>query len=177
MTDERLYCDEPECDREVAGHGRDKCSTHLKQLQRTGKTTPIAEKVSPKEHMINLLDRWANADGDEEHDAAERAVVQHVKVWGRKSLKPEDVAEFVKQALSEAARRRLAAARARGVRLGRPTIEVDPAEVFRLLAHFQSPADVAVVLKVSRATLYRILKRSGFETPRASGPRNQRGST
>ncbi len=51
MSDQQRYCDGPgtefgeECDREVAGHGgkgtgTPKCSTHIKQLQRTGKMTP-----------------------------------------------------------------------------------------------------------------------------------------
>ncbi len=72
-VDRVLYCIGPDrdgnpgaCGREVAGHGMDACESHLKQLQRTGKMVPIAEKVSPKEHLINLYDRFAEADSDEE---------------------------------------------------------------------------------------------------------------
>ncbi len=171
MTDRVLYCTGPECERPVAGHGLDLCSTHMKQAQRNeGKLTPIAEKISPKEHLLNLYDRFAEADGDEEADAAERAFWTQAKAILKSTPNDADVDELVRKAISTATRRRMAAAKARGVHVGRPS-RADRQEAARLLALSQVDL-VAIVLGVSRATVYRILKRTpSATTPRASSPR------
>ncbi len=55
VTAERLYCSVADCERPVAGHGREVCSSHLKQLQRNGTTAPIAEKLTPEERAIEAI--------------------------------------------------------------------------------------------------------------------------
>ncbi len=89
--------------------------------------------------------------------------------------KDVDVAALVKKFFSDASRRGIAAARARGDRgPGRPPAPIDPVEFNRLL-HL-GPMALATVFKVSRATVYRILKKGVFETTPASSPREARES-
>ncbi len=177
MTDEQAFCDGPgidpgtECGRPLAGHGRGKCAGHLKQLQRHGECTPIAEKVSAKENLINLYSRLAEADGDDDYEAAERAFFAQVKVMARNALTDDDVGELIRKTISVGTRRKMAAAKARGVHVGRPA-RADHREAARLAAMPKVDL-VALLLKVSRATAYRLLKR----TPSATGPRSAGSST
>src|SRR4051812_24778893 len=86
------YCVAPDCDppRPVAGHGKDLCSTHMKQMQRTGRTTAIAEKVSMEEQVFIAFERWANSgDSDAEYEANKRACIALAKRIGNKELELE----------------------------------------------------------------------------------------
>jgi len=53
------------------------CSSHTKQLQRTGKTSPIAEQLSPTEKLLDAAARWVETDAedDEAFERNRRAVV------------------------------------------------------------------------------------------------------
>ncbi len=120
MTDQQLYCDGPgrdpgtECHLPVAGHGKGKCQAHLKQMQRVGKLSPIAEKLSAEERSLVAHDAWLKAgDSDEEYEVRRRAALAAAKQLGKKET-------------CEAIRKAMAEARTRGVRLGRPP-KVDPA--------------------------------------------------
>lgn len=158
---ETLYCDEPDCDRPVAGHGRGKCSTHLKQLQRTGKCAPIAPRLTPEQRAQEAGIAMLEADGDEEYSRAHRAWISACKALGMKER-------------IEAIRRSLADARGRGVRIGRPP-KVSTERVLELVQLLKKPALVAQVLGVHRDTVYwhlaRCRKKDGFPTPAQHGPR------
>lgn len=173
MSDRTLYCRGPAsggstCEREVSGHGEDLCETHMKQWQRNGKLTPIAEKVSAKEHLLNLVDRWAQADGDDEYDAAERAVVSYAKSMGKNAITAEEINDLLKKALSTAARKRLADSRARGVRIGRPPI-IDPKEAARLFELGKLEL-IGKMLKVHARTVRRALTKAGVLSKRPPAP-------
>lgn len=137
MADEQLYCDAPDCrdpenpdfPRPVAGHGKGKCSSHMKQLQRTGKTTAIAEKKSAKERLIDLGDAWLNETEDEvrANDLLRRFIAAAKGMPDPNG----DVQAIVDKAIADkeaqARQRRTAAtlkahqrARAEGKRIGRP---------------------------------------------------------
>ena len=166
MTDEQLYCDEPDCDREVAGHGRGKCFTHLKQLQRTGRTSPIAERVSLRERLINAYAAHAEAEGEEEYDRTWHRFIDLAKrITGDKSK--------VTRKSSAAIRHALARARAEGKRLGRPP-KVTTERVLELVSLLRRPRLVAAVLGVHRDTVYAHLARAsekGRTFPTNAGPR------
>lgn len=96
-------CDEP------AFRG-DLCSTHTKQMQRTGHTTDVQERcVSVLERVLIAADRLSNApaDDDAEYDRRRRSLEAACAALGQEKLK-----------------HRIAAgqrsARRRGVRFGRP---------------------------------------------------------
>ncbi len=174
MNDQRLYCDELDCERPVAGHGSDKCSTHRRQLSRTGKCTPIAEKLTPEERAIAAGTAMLEADSDEEYATRRRAWLVACKALGakdeRRMLSLGDLADELRRRRSIEVKNGLSAARSRGVRLGRPAAQIDRAEFDDLFRVVKSPTALAIVFRVSRATIYRFLKKVIFETP-ASGPR------
>lgn len=169
MTSERLYCTVPDCDRPVGGHGKDLCSTHMKQVQRTGKTQPIAEKLSAEERVIEAGNAMVQAEDDDEgYEEKRRAFLLASKGLGQKASR-----EAMKLALDSA--------RARGIRLGRPP-KVD-LKTLRELMKLRAPQLVARLLGVSERTLYRarraLIRRtdknqdSGNSSPRSNaGPRS-----
>jgi hypothetical protein len=154
-----LYCDEPDCDRPVAGHGRGKCSTHLKQLQRTGKTAPIAEKLTPRERVLEAGDAWLNAsDDDDEYDRAERAFILQAKNLGRAA-----VVEAIKVGLADA--------RARGVRIGRPPKVTDEELLHAFTVANGSVTMTARFLRLAISSVYERLLRKGLLSERRGRPR------
>lgn len=188
MTDRVLYCRGPgrdgnPCELEVSGHGDELCSSHRRQLSRTGKLAPIAEKISPREHLINLWDRCCEADDDDEAEIAERAFWTQAKAILKANPDDTDIADLVRKARSEATRRGMAGARAQGKHVGRPRLAIDPAEVARLLA--LPPLElVALMLRASKRSVYRALSKGTLlaKPPRAAkrhaanGPRPARES-
>jgi hypothetical protein len=191
MTDARLYCDEPDCERPVAGHGKDKCASHLKQLQRTGRCVPIAEKLSLEERAIAAGTAMLEADSDDEYATRRRAWINACKDLGGKTIGPEltalqgkvselehaiaNAAESMRREHSEEVKRGMAAAKARGKHVGRP-VTPNPSEAAHLLSLGKVDL-VARLMGVGRATVYRILKRGPFETPpKPSSPRTDGGS-
>lgn len=135
---ERLYCDVSDCDRPTFRDG--KCATHTKQLQRTGKTQPIAEKVSAVQRCHDAWDLVLNAgDDNEEYETRLRAAISASKALGRKES-------------LEAIRTGMARAKAKGVRIGRPP-KVSDEELLRLLKLFGTQAMVARVLRLARSTV------------------------
>jgi len=144
-----VFCRGPECDR-PAFRG-DLCETHTKQMQRTGKLTPIAEKLTDTERLLDLVDRWAQADGDEEFESARRAVLVACKGIGRKNI-------------SETIKAALARARAAGKRIGRPpkTVESEVLRVLHLVqeryGRAQSITMTAEILGMHRSTVHRYLR-------------------
>ncbi len=175
-----LYCDVAECDRPVAGHGQDKCSTHLKQMQRHGKTSPINEKLTPEERCIAIGSEMLEADSDEEFASRRRAFLLACKALGEKAAgRMADLgalANELRQRRSTEVKNGLAGARARGVRLGRPQ-RVSDEELQRLFELLKTGAAVARVLKMHPASVNERLLRlygkrrfSSSDTP-AVGPR------
>ena len=141
MTDDRLYCRYPECDEPIAGHGQDVCWTHLKQLQRTGKMKPIAEKLSPEERVILAANELAEADTDGDYKSARKKVLQAAR-----ALAPKVREEIMRPR-------------------GRPRV-VDPAELDRLLKLYANQSGkvfkIARKLGVHFTTVYNYLKKPGL---------------
>lgn len=154
------YCEIGDCDRPAFRDG--KCSTHVKQLQRTGKTAPIAEKLSLEERLIVAHAALMEADSDEDHERHRRAMLLAAKALGKKEV-------------SLAIRASMDAAKARGVRLGRPP-KVTTERVLELVRLLRKPSLVAQVLGIHRDTVYWHLsrrKKKAFpttaESPRLTG--------
>lgn len=168
------YCDVPGCDdpkdpgfaRPAFRNG--KCSSHMKQLQRTGKTTQIAERLPLNEQLIDAYSVYAEADGDEEEEAAKRHFFGLTKKVARRE---------VGAAIREALRRRQAA----GKPIGRsPKVERD-----QVLATFSAAVELVGAAMaaeitarrhgISRRTVFRYLAvtKDRLLSP-ASAPRPQR---
>jgi hypothetical protein len=177
MTEIR-YCIAPECDppRPVAGHGKDLCSTHLKQVQRRGRTTEIAQKVSLEEQVFSAMERWADSgDSDAEYEANKRACIALAKRLGSKELAAEldeirlQLTQTV-EARRAKLRRALARARAAGVRLGRPPT-VSEELLRRVFAETRSVAATARIVGLSYSTVHERLHRKTTITDTVTGPR------
>lgn len=139
MTTEVLaYCDVPGCDDpKNPGFPRPafrnaKCSSHMKQLQRTGKTAPIAERRSALERLGDLGDEWLNEDDDERAEQLLRRFVNAAKGMPSGDT---DVSAIVEKVNTEVRRRRAAAtrrghqrARSEGRHIGRPR-KAPPADI------------------------------------------------
>lgn len=149
MTDQQLYCDVSECeDPEHPGFPRPafrsgKCSSHMKQLQRTGRTTSIAPKLSLEERLFAEAERMVEIDtsihADRDEAIARRNVVAIAKQLGRK-----EVAETIKRAL--------AAARASGKHVGRPP-KADTVQVLLVYRLSGSVTTTARLLRLSKAAV------------------------
>lgn len=175
MTDQQLYCDVSECeDPEHPGFPRrafrsGKCSSHMKQLQRTGRTTNIAPKLSLEERLFAEAERMVEIDtsihADRDEAIARRNVVAIAKQLGRQK---------VSEAIREAHRRR----RARGEPVGRrPKVDMD--RLRRLLDAGLRPKQIAVSLDVCERTVWRALTKIRVlsERERRNGrPQARRGS-
>lgn len=147
MASDRLYCDVEGCEPPVGGHGRDVCSSHMKQLQRNGRTQPITEKLSLEERAILAGNALVEAgDNEDEYEAARKVFIQACRTLGQRASR-----EVIKEAL--------AAARGRGVRLGRPP-KVDMKKL-RELMKLKPPQLVALQLGVSQSTVYRARRSLG----------------
>lgn len=146
---EQLYCDVAECDDpQDPGHPRPafrdgKCSTHMKQLQRTGRTTKIAEKLNAEERAIELGSKMLGADDDPDYE-------QHRRAWVLACRELGD------QERVSALRKSLAAAKANGRRLGRPP-KVEAREIIRLVRLLGRTSLVAQVKGISTRTVQRHL--------------------
>lgn len=201
-VDQVLYCRGPgqdgnPCGREVGGHGEECCSTHRKQLQRTGTMVPIAEKLTPEERAIAAGTAMLEADGDDEYAAHRRAWLTACKDIGAKSTGAElaamkerittleaslgKVADDLRRQRSEEVKRGLSAARARGVRLGRPP-KVSLAELERLFSLFGSGVMVARAIQQHQATvnarLARVREKQDYQKGNTTeGPRPTPEST
>lgn len=162
MSDTPAYCDVPGCqdpldpDFPRPAFRNGKCSTHMKQLQRTGKTAPIAEKLNDEERAIEHGTKMLQAgDNDDEYERHRRAWLQACRALGDKER-------------VESLRKAMAAARARGARIGRPP-KVETKRVVKLVRLLGKASLVAEVLGVTKMTVYRHLsrasnKRQGFVT-------------
>jgi hypothetical protein len=161
------YCDVPGCeDPKDPGFPRPafrngKCSSHMKQLQRTGTTTAIAEKLNPEERAIQSGTLMLEADSDADYNKHRRAFLAAAR-----SLGDRERVETLKKSMKAAA--------ARGKRIGRPP-KVDTERVLQLVRLLGKASLVASVLGVTRMTVYRHLngasnKRQGFVTA-SPGPR------
>lgn len=179
MTDHQLYCNVTDCeDPENPGFARPafrsgKCSSHMKQLQRTGRTTTIAPKVSLEDRLFTEATRMVDVDtsinADREEAEARRNVLTIAKQLGRK-----EVAETIKRAL--------ATVRAQGVRLGRPPKKTAE-EVRHVFEVIGTVSKTALALRLSRITVRRYLRMTDKKTrisdqrrPRSERPRAGRGS-
>lgn len=149
MTVILAYCDVPGCeDPKDPGFPRPafrngKCSSHMKQLQRTGRTAPIKEKLPVSERLIEAYGRFAEADSDEDYERHKREFRVLAKALGK-----EEISSSLKEALARA--------RAAGRRLGRPP-KVDRARVIDLVRLLGRTSLVARVLQVSTRTIQRCL--------------------
>ncbi len=155
IIDQRLFCDEPDCERPLAGHGRGKCAAHLKQLQRHGKTVPIVEKMSPEERAIEAGSAMLDADSDEEYKTKRRSWLIACKALGRTddaAAAAVDIEAAVRRQRSLEVRNGLEGARARGVRLGRPP-KVPDERLRELLQVCRTGAALARVLAMNPASI------------------------
>lgn len=136
-----------QCVNEVAGRGQDLCETHLRQWSRHGKLSPIKYKVSPLEAIILAANALADAESDESYKARVQAVI----VAAGKLKRVE---------VSEAIRRGMAEARARGTPIGPPRA-AETKEIVRLMKKFNSCLLVAKHLKITDRTVRRRLRAAG----------------
>lgn len=159
-SDRQLFCDGPgeqpgdECGRPVSGHGKGKCQTHLKQLQRTGKMTPIAEKISLEERAVNAGTAMLEADTDDDYAAKRRSYLVACKALGAsdRMISLSDLADELRRRRSLEVLKGLSAARARGARLGRPP-RVSDEELRRLFELLKTGRAVARVLNMHWTTV------------------------
>jgi DNA invertase Pin-like site-specific DNA recombinase len=166
------FCDVADCDdpenrgfpRPVAGHGKSKCASHLKQLQRTGKTTTIASKLTLKQRFFEEVYKLADWDSDDD-PGCERQM-RKVLTMGKQAGMAD---------LSERIRDGVKAARARGKRLGRPP-KYDQVTVLVAFEALGSVTQVSRRLGIPRRTIYAYLGRSTVQkrtisAQSESGPR------
>lgn len=75
-------CQGPECDRECE---RRYCDAHWKQIQRTGKLTPLRPPLSPKEAVLEAGAAWLDADSEDDlaYKRAEQAFLARTEAWMR----------------------------------------------------------------------------------------------
>jgi hypothetical protein len=142
---EQLYCDVPDCDDPSnPGFARPsfrngKCSSHMKQLQRTGETKPITEKLPLTERLVEVYSLYAEADSDEDAARHRRQFMALTKQVGRH--------EFG-EAIREALRRRKAA----GKPIGRPP-RVPLEELVRIYELLKSVSATARVVRLAKSTV------------------------
>ena len=163
---EQLYCDAADCNdpknpgfpRPVFRRG--KCEPHCQQIGRTGTTKPIAERKSAKERLMDLGDEWLN---ETEDDAREAVLWKRFIKMAKGMPDEDDTGALVERFKSEhrrrradAARRGLEAAKARGVRIGRPP-KVETDEVRRVYQLLRNVTRTALVLKLDPANVSRRL--------------------
>ncbi len=193
MTDRRLYCDALDCDRPVSGHGSDKCSTHRRQLSRTGKCSPIAVKLTPEERALEAGIAFLDADTDQEAASRKRAWMHAMKGLGGKELTqeltelqskvqqldealkrvPAELRQEMWRKRSEAVKNGLSAARARGAQIGRPR-KADDEKVQQLYAITRDVSMVARILEISDRTVERRLRESDKTKVFVAGPGSPR---
>lgn len=175
MTVVFAYCDVAGCeDPKDPGFPRPafrngKCSSHMKQLQRTGRTAPIKEKLPVSERLIEAYGRFAEADSDEDYERHKREFRVLAKALGK-----EEAGEAIRQAL----RRR----RAEGKHVGRPLksererVLEDVAMMVDLIGVAKAAVIVARQHRISRRTVFRYLAvtKGGLSSPRVSAPRPRR---
>jgi len=75
------------------------------------------------------------------------------------------MAQLERDIIRERVKAGLERARARGVRLGRPTAQVKPAEIFRLRGQGVSIGEIARRFRASRSTVRRRLREASCATP------------
>jgi hypothetical protein len=162
------YCSGPECDRPVFRLGL--CEGHCKQRQRQKPLAPLAEKLTPRQRFYEAITAWAECDSgdDEAYAEAERSVEYAARqAFGKKNA-------------GEAIRKGMAAARARGVRVGRPP-KLAQKEAQALVLKTGSFRAAAKKLGVHWITVWRAIRRAAvaqsdlLQSP-PSGPRPRRGS-
>jgi hypothetical protein len=129
-------------------------------MQRTGRLTPIAEKLSEEERAIITGNAFLECDeiAGPEYEAKRRAFLLACKGLAQKEL-PAAIREGLKRA------------RARGVRIGRPQKVADELllRVFRETR--RNIAATARAVGLSYAATYERLHRKGMVSDKASGPR------
>lgn len=78
-----LFCEVDDCTR-PAFRGS-VCSTHMKQKQRNGVMTPIAEQLTPEERFIRATSAWLDADAedDDKYSALRAAALRAGVAWMR----------------------------------------------------------------------------------------------
>jgi hypothetical protein len=155
MTD--VYCRGPECDR-PAFRG-ELCEAHTKQQQRTGKLTPIAEKLTPEQRAFEAGNAMLEWDGDDAgFERLRRAYILACKVLGRK-------------AHDDAVAKGRTAARARGVHMGRPPRVSDEELVHAYEVSRGNVSQTARYLRMAVSSVYERLLRKGLLPERRARPR------
>lgn len=167
MTEER-YCEAPECEEPASGHGA-YCAYHLKRAQR-GKSlsAPKTERLPVEKRLHEAV--LSLADFDSEDDEAYYAKWRHVLSLSRQ-VGAKERNKRIQQGL--------AAARARGVRLGRPP-KLTAEMASELLREAGSIRRAAAILRVDRKTVRSALnggEKTKITPHRATGcPRTNGGS-
>jgi DNA invertase Pin-like site-specific DNA recombinase len=141
------HCAVGDCERPTRG-GRTLCEAHEKRKQRgQSLTAELAERLTPKQRLLEACNRWIETDPEDDvaYEANERAVVRAAKAFA-----PATTGEIIREAL--------AAARARGVRLGRPP-ELQPEDARRMVKRLGTITLAARALGVDRKTVRAALGR------------------
>jgi hypothetical protein len=157
LMGEPSFCRGPGCERETR-EGRTYCDGHQKQAQRGKKITPLKQRLSPEDRMLEAAIALADADpaDDAAYELALREVVAAGKGLGRK-------------ATGDAIRRGMAAARARGVRPGPRLKLAGQEQVAQRLVQQVGPVGAARALGVSYRALMRAIGRSQASQQRPAG--------
>jgi hypothetical protein len=140
------YCTVAECERELTGHG-DMCDLHSKRKQRgQSLSAPVQEKLTLEGRFIEVCIALADSDDDDQFKARRRAALAIARQLGRKGD-----GERIKEAM--------AAARARGVHVGRPP-KMSAKKARELLAQEGSITRASAAAKVTRTTFRKALAQS-----------------
>jgi hypothetical protein len=152
------YCENPECERPTK-EGRKYCDRCYKRVQRGQPLTAPAPKLSPLERAFEAARTWVESpsDDDEAYERNKRAFISAAKDLGGRVRKDQ-------------IRQGMAAARARGVRLGRPPkLMGSEAMAQTLVAHLGIVA-AAKAMRVDSKTLRRALRaKATISPPRPEG--------
>jgi hypothetical protein len=154
---DQLYCDVDGCDDpQNPGFARPafrngKCSSHMKQLQRTGETKPIVERLPLNEQLIDAYSAYAEADSDEDEAVCKRRFFALTKqvAWRE-----------VGRAVSEALRRRQAEGKpvGRALKAEREQVLIDFAKAVDAVGDVKMAAEVTARFhRISRRTVFRYL--------------------
>jgi DNA invertase Pin-like site-specific DNA recombinase len=143
MEDE--YCDAPGCDRPAAKHGQGKCWTHLKQLQRTGRVTEIAPKLSLRQRALEAGIAMLDADSNTDYESKKRAFLAAIDA-------------LAKEKFARTMRKGRAQARARGVKFGRPARVTDEELLTAYERSGRNVSATARALKMAKSSVHQRLE-------------------
>lgn len=153
------YCRNPECDR-ATSEGREFCDRCYKRVQRRGRRAladPPLERLPPVERALEAARKWVEspAEDDQAYERNRRAFLAAAKDLGLRQV-------------GERISRGMAAAKAKGVPLGRPRKLAGVEDMARTLVQHLGVVAAARAMQVDRKTLARLVGAKSTISPRRS---------